>query len=143
MGLIVSAVAFINVFKLKNVKVQWALLGLFAFMAILMLIVMGMDANGVLTARDNPICFTHQAVQQPNKKYDCDEGGYIAMVLMDLMLLLTWAGLAVFSFFYLRKGWFATEVCGEQEHVDYFGEAERYFPSDQGDDGDSLTGGNK
>lgn len=63
------------------------------------------------------------------------------MVVFDLFLLLLWGALAVFSYLYVRLGHFAAEIMGEGEGVDYFGEAERYFPSDAADnDNDSLTG---
>lgn len=109
-------------------------------MFLLVLISTGMDLNSLRTSNDNPICKTH-AVPPSTKTYDCDNGGYLAVVLLDVYLFLAWGSMATFSFFYSRKGWFASEISGEQEHVDYFGEAERYFPSDHADDGDSLTGG--
>ncbi len=65
----------------------------------------------------------------------------MATVLLDLLLTLLWAALAVTSFLYVRRGQFAEEVGGQPANVDYFGEAERYFPDTAGDDDSaSLTG---
>ncbi len=122
---------------------------------------MGMDANGLMSANrewsgaggsvwfalpanlalttGNEICVLGTSQKQPGKTYECTEGSYIGTVLVDLWLLLSWVALCVFSYLYVRKGFFAAEVAGEAQHVDYFGEAERYFPSDAAEEEGSLV----
>ena len=71
------------------------------------------------------------------REYECSSGRFVAVIVLDLLAFLATGAYAALAFFYVRGGKFAIEVQGDQA-VDYFGEAERYFPDNADDDKASL-----
>lgn len=63
---------------------------------------------------------------------------YIAVVVLDMLLAILLIGYAVVAFFFVKSGRYAVEVA-ENSSVDYFGEAERYFPSGGSEENEGLA----
>ena len=127
-----------NMLRIKSARVQLILSGGAAVVAALLFISLVVDADKVSTAADYDLCVTGVSPLTGDAEYVCHAGRFIAVVLMDVIAFALLAALAVLSFFYVRRGQFAIEVQADSS-VDYFGEAERYFPGDgDADDKSSL-----
>ncbi len=134
-GLAAAVVLVLNLIKLKKVQVQHAASALGAVFALAFFIAMIVDANKLFRASDNPICVSGHGPLDPSISYACTPGRFVAVAIMDVLLALLLGAAAVISFFFVKSGHFLLEVA--EASVDYFGEAERYFP-DSADDGDAA-----
>lgn len=144
-ALLLFAALLLNVFRFRLTALQHALSALCALCALLFFVSLIYDANALRTASDADVCRLGTSATAPKPTptttytFKCDLQPYIATVVSDAIIMLLWAASAVASFFYVRMGWFAQEVQGEGgQGVDYFGEAEKYFPDDH--DRDTAEG---
>jgi hypothetical protein len=131
-ALATAAVLLANLLKLKKVQVQHAASGLAAAFALAFLIAIVVDGSKLMAASEQDICISGHAPADPSTTYACTPGRFVAVAVLDTLLVLLLGAAAVISFFFVKSGHFALEVA--EASVDYFGEAERYFP-DAADDG--------
>ena len=132
-GIAVGAATFLNLRRFKSARVQLATSGVAALTAALFFVALVVDANAVNVSTQSEVCVAGTTPEYPGKTIVCHAGRYIAAPVMDTLCFLLLGAYAVISFFYVRSGQFAIEVQADQQ-VDYFGEAERYFPDAGGDD---------
>ena len=133
-ALAAAAVLLANLLKVKKVQVQHAVNAAAAFFALICFIAMVVDANKLFRASDNPICVSGHGPLDPSITYACTQGRFVAVAVLDVLLALLLGTIAVISFFFVKSGHFVLEVA--EATVDYFGEAERYFPDAADEGGD-------
>ncbi len=136
-ALAAGVLAALNILRLKRVPLQYAATGAAAVFAVVFFIAVIVDGHAVNTAAYHPLCVNGNTRQDPSRKYECTAGRYVAVVVLDMLLAIVLAAFAAVSFFFVQSGQFATEVA--EASVDYFGEAERYFPDNPDTESDSLA----